>query len=131
LIRDDGSTDATVERAEALRDSRISIIRGTNVGFARSFLALLDAAPTDADMYMLADQDDIWLPVRIDRAARFISRVSAAMPALYCSRVRLVDADLNEVGLSDKRQEHPKFQGALCENIVVGCTAAFNRAALL
>src|SRR4051794_40053312 len=66
LVRDDGSLDDTVSTIESLHDPRIEISRGSNIGFARSFLALMDVAPPDADMYMLADQDDVWLPNKIE-----------------------------------------------------------------
>lgn len=130
LIRDDGSSDQTVVKIEALCDARIEIIRGSNVGFARSFLSLMDAAPADADMFMLADQDDIWMPEKIERAASYLESIHNAVPALYCSRLHLVDVELKPIGLSPAGPERPSFECALTENIVIGCTAAFNRAAL-
>jgi glycosyltransferase involved in cell wall biosynthesis len=129
LIRDDGSRDGTVARIEAVGDSRISVIRGGNLGFLRSFLALLQAAPADADMFMLADQDDVWLPGKIEKAERYLEGRDA-VPKLYCSRMRLVDEDLKPIGLSPEWPRKPSFQNALVENVVTGCTAAFNRAAL-
>lgn len=41
MVRDDGSTDATVSRITDLGDSRIEISCGENIGFARSFLTLV------------------------------------------------------------------------------------------
>ena len=129
LVRDDGSTDATVERIENFGDSRITLIRGENVGFVRSFFALLDAAPDNADIFMLSDQDDLWLPNKIARAIDHLEALGDE-PALYCSRLRLVDADLKPLGLSPDRKRGPSFDNALTENIVTGCTCAINRAAL-
>ncbi|MEO8006164.1 MAG: glycosyltransferase family 2 protein [Betaproteobacteria bacterium] len=129
LIRDDGSRDRTVEIVEAVGDSRISISHGTNVGFAQSFMALIQAVPEDADVIMVADQDDIWLQGKIARAARCLQGRDA-VPTLYCSRLQLVDRDLNPLRLSNAWPSGPSFQNALAENIVIGCTAAFNRAAL-
>ena len=128
-IRDDGSTDRTVTIIEALPDARVMVRRGVNVGFSRSFLSLIDEAPTDADVYMLADQDDVWLPDKIARASRYLQTISGDLPALYCSRLQLVDTGLNRIGLSPRGPRQPSFETALAENIVVGCTAAFNRAA--
>src|SRR5688572_15475624 len=88
LIRDDGSVDGTVNEINLLSEPRIEIIRGENVGFARSFLLLMNAAPTDADLYMLADQDDVWLPTKIQRAAHYVAKVTPTTPTLYCSRLR-------------------------------------------
>ncbi len=129
LLRDDGSSDNTVDRIEAFGDSRISVTRGANVGFVRSFLALLEAVPADADIIMLCDQDDVWLPNKIERAVDHLKGLTG-QPALYCSRLQLVDKCLNPIGLSPSWPRPPSFKNALTENIVTGCTCAINRAAL-
>ncbi len=129
IVRDDGSTDQTVARIRDLGDSRVAIILGENIGFARSFLTLMSMAPVDADMYMLSDQDDVWLPVKIERAWDHL-RGHAEQPALYCSRLQLVDVNLQPIQLSFACLRPPSFQNALTENIVTGCTAAFNLSAL-
>lgn len=129
VVRDDGSTDGTPDTIAALQDPRIHLARGPNIGFARSFLTLLAEAPEDADMVMLADQDDVWLPHKIQRAWDHLAPL-AGTPALYCSRLQLVDAQLRPIGLTPLRQRPPCFENALAENIVTGCTAAMNRDAL-
>jgi glycosyltransferase involved in cell wall biosynthesis len=129
IVRDDGSTDGVVARIESLADSRVTVVRGRNLGFARSFFALLDAAPADADVVMLSDQDDVWLP---DKIARAMARLAPLQdrPALYCSRLRLVDEELQPLGLSPAWHRPPSFRNALVENIAFGCTSAVNRAGL-
>lgn len=129
VVRDDGSTDGTPDTILALGDGRITLTRGPNIGFARSFLTLLAEAPEDADMVMLADQDDVWLPHKIQRAWDHLAPL-AGVPALYCSRLQLVDAQLQPLGLTPLRKRPPSFQNALAENIVTGCTAALNPAAV-
>jgi glycosyltransferase involved in cell wall biosynthesis len=129
IIRDDGSTDETVKRIEAFEDMRISVTRGENCGFVKSFFILLRQAPEDADVVMLCDQDDVWLPNKIQRATDHLKDFND-QPALYCSRLRLVDANLSPIGLSPKWPHVPSFKNALAENIVTGCTAALNRPAL-
>lgn len=128
FVRDDGSTDRTTERIESLADPRISLVRGPNIGFARSFFALLEMLPADADLVMLSDQDDVWLPGRIDRAAQQVCDREG--PTLYCSRLELVDEALRPLGISSAWPRGPSFANALAENIVTGCTVALNRAAL-
>lgn len=129
IVRDDGSTDRVVARIESIGDPRITLIRGENIGFSRSFFALLDAVPDDADIVLLSDQDDVWLPCKVARA---ISRLAplADRPALYCSRLRLVDEKLRPLGLSPAWRRPPSFRNALVENIAVGCTCAINRRGL-
>ena len=128
LVRDDGSTDSTADLIAAVDDSRLSLTSGPNLGFARSFFSLLETVPIDATLIMLSDQDDVWLPGRIQRAARLLG--SCDGPALYCSRLHLVDEALRPIGLSSPWPRGPSFANALAENIVTGCTVALNRAAL-
>ena len=129
IVRDDGSTDNTVARIEGLGDERIAVTRGDNLGFVRSFFALIEAAPADADLVMLSDQDDVWLPNKIERAAAHLAPMHDR-PALYCSRLQLVDESLRPVGLSPAWRRPPSFRNALTENIVTGCTCAINPLAL-
>lgn len=128
LVRDDGSSDGTVDRIAALNDPRISVTRGENVGFVRSFLLLLESAPDDADVIMLSDQDDVWLPGKIERACQHLTG-RETIPTLYCSRLYLVDTDLKPLGLSPAWPRTPSFLNALAQNIVTGCTAALNQSA--
>jgi glycosyltransferase involved in cell wall biosynthesis len=129
VVRDDGSRDGTPACVEAIGDPRITLERGANLGFVRSFQALLAGAPPDAEMTMLSDQDDIWLPGKVQRAWEVVAP-SADTPTLYCSRLQLVDEQLKPLGLSPEWGRPPCFENALTENIVTGCTVALNPAAL-
>lgn len=129
-VRDDGSTDTTAALVEAIADARVRVTRGTNIGFARSFLHLLKAAPDDADVVMLSDQDDVWLPDKIRRASGALAAFEKK-PALYCSRQKLVDEHLRPLGESPSWPRGPSFRNALVQNIATGCTIAINRRALL
>jgi glycosyltransferase involved in cell wall biosynthesis len=129
IVRDDGSTDSTAARVEALADPRIRVIRGENIGFARSFFRLIHEAPDDADVVMLSDQDDVWLPTKIPRAVEHLAK-HESRPALYFSRLRLVDEVLNPIGESPPWPRGPSMRNALVQNIAAGCTMAINRAGL-
>jgi hypothetical protein len=128
-VRDDGSRDATPDVVARIDDPRVTLLRGENQGFVRSFLGLIASAPADAEMVMLSDQDDVWLPEKIERAWRVIG-ASGSVPTLYCSRLQLVDPALRPLGLSPRWPRPPSFANALTENVVTGCTAALNPAAL-
>jgi hypothetical protein len=104
-------------------------VRGSNIGFARSFFALLKAAPEDADIVMLSDQDDVWLPGKVDRAVMHLLP-RRDRPSLYCSRLQLVDEALRPLGLTPSCPLPPSFRNALTENIAFGCTCALNQAGL-
>lgn len=129
IVRDDGSRDGTADVVARIGDPRLTLVRGENQGFVRSFLGLIAAAPADAEMVMLSDQDDVWLPDKIERAWRVVG-TSGSVPTLYCSRLQLVDRALQPVGLSPLWPRVPSFANALTENIVTGCTAALNPAAV-
>ena len=128
FVRDDGSTDDTITIIQSISDSRIKLTLGVNIGFARSFFWLLYHATEGFDICMLSDQDDIWLPGKIDRAWKFVS--STPEPVLYCSRLRIVDENLLIAGLSPEFAQPPTLTNAVCENIATGCTIALNCAAV-
>jgi glycosyltransferase involved in cell wall biosynthesis len=129
VIRDDGSTDQTVAKVVGIRDERISVIQGENIGFARSFLTLLRDATDHADVVMFADQDDVWLPGKIERARTALANYRGS-PALYCSAQMLTDDELRPAHATQRWPRRPCFENALSENVVTGCTAALNPAAV-
>jgi glycosyltransferase involved in cell wall biosynthesis len=130
LIRDDGSTDRTIDAIRALNDDRIEWMVGPNLGFGASFLTLLANAPSEADMVMFADQDDVWLPCKVERAWAHL-RPLGIVPGLYGSAKMLVDQGLRQLAPSPAWPRGPSFSNALMENIITGCTAAINQPALV
>jgi glycosyltransferase involved in cell wall biosynthesis len=129
IVRDDGSTDGTADRIEGRHDRRITLVRGSNLGFSRSFLTLVADAPRDADMVMFSDQDDVWMQDKIARAWDHL-RMMGDVPALYGSAQMLVDERLRPLQPTRPWPRGPSLHSALTENIITGCTAAFNRPAL-
>jgi len=132
LVRDDGSTDATRELlAVEQTKGTIELLEGhTNLGVTLSFFELLrQAAQTDTEYVAFCDQDDVWLPNKIERAISALSTLSNH-PALYCSRLEIVDEQLNPIGRSFTPRKIG-FGNALVENIAVGCTMVLNRKAII
>ena len=85
--RDDGSTDGTPDllRAFAAGDGKGRCIEiadtAGHLGIAGSFLTLLRAAPPDT-IAAFADQDDVWLPGKIERGVAALSGLPETRPAL-------------------------------------------------
>lgn len=130
-IRDDGSTDRTIEILNAYKDKG-SIIwyTGANLKPAKSFYDLLINAPR-ADYYAFSDQDDIWDNNKLCVAVNVIQREKC--PALYFSNARLVDQNncsLNEYAYKKKSSEVIEMNNLLSILVTgggMGCTMVLNR----
>jgi glycosyltransferase involved in cell wall biosynthesis len=142
LVRDDGSTDDTVEivRRFCATDPRISLMEdsGSRLGPWASFGRLLShACDGTAEYVFLSDQDDVWLE---DKMEQQLVLLRAAPETGNEPRVLLVHSDLVLVD-ENLREIHPSFSEfqrmsydaadplgtLLIHNAVVGCTIAINR----
>jgi glycosyltransferase involved in cell wall biosynthesis len=131
LVRDDGSTDTTREllATECLRGVIHQLEGHNNLGATGSFFELLrHAANTETAYVAFCDQDDVWQANKIERAVSLLAELSDR-PALYCSRLEIVNEQLQPLELSVK-PEKIGFGNALVENIAVGCTVVLNRKAI-
>lgn len=130
---DDSSKDNTrailKDYQEKWGADRLVIQSGPAKGFVANFLSLTCNSSVHADYYAYSDQDDIWEADKIQRAVQWLATVPAEIPALYCSRTRLVDVNNNEIGLSPLFAKPPSFSNALVQNIGGGNTMVFNDAA--
>lgn len=129
LIRDDGSTDGTVEiiKEYGKKYSWIQYYVGSNIGVQKSFFDLLRKADSNADYISFADQDDEWLPNKLNKAIEILENKYHRSPALYCSDKIIVNEKLEEVRVTVKRTVRKiSFGNALVQNICTGCTAVVN-----
>ncbi len=133
---DDGSSDGTLGILDAFAtrwpQGQLAVREGPRAGTARNFLHLtcLDAVGDDCAYFAYADQDDVWEADKLERAIAQLATVPAGVPALYCSRTRLVDETGADIGLSPLFEKPPSFANALVQNIGGGNTMVFNHAAL-
>ncbi|GAA1840696.1 glycosyltransferase family 2 protein [Agromyces salentinus] len=80
VIVDDASADDTVALIEALDDPRVHLTRATvNAGYVRSFESALSRAT--GDVLLLADQDDVWIPGRLDVLLSALAESGASIVA--------------------------------------------------
>lgn len=129
LIRDDGSTDKTIQILQeyAEKDSRICYYLGKNIGVQKSFFDLLLHADPQCNYFAFSDQDDSWLPEKISRAVAILEKSSNNQMALYCSDKLIVDQNLQPIHVTVSRKVHKiSFGNALVQNICTGCTAVIN-----
>ncbi len=128
FVRDDGSSDGTlaVLRSFAhLWPQLAAPFTGANLKPAMSFLELLRSAPEGFDYYAFCDQDDVWLPDKLSRAAASLQDMPPSKPTLYCSLVTCVDRDLHPLG-PPRIDRDGRFKHLLFENIAYGNTVVMN-----
>lgn len=98
---------------------------GAYLGAAQSFMSLLRGMSPEASYAAFCDQDDVWLPDKLEVAVSGIEHFEG--PAMYCSAVTLVTEDLAEVKVHRRCVRGPSFDNVLVENIATGYTIVLNR----
>lgn len=125
MIRDDGSSDGTVKVLKEYGD-KLTLVKGANLGFRKSFMWLLDNAP-EADYYAFADQDDVWEKDKLIAAVKKIEAEDGEIPLMYTSALTCVDEQLNYL----RKQEFPglkfDFYSEVVRHRFAGCTYVMNR----
>ena len=138
LLRDDGSTDDTREVIRHLIEVYgpwIQLLPSCgNLGCRGNVNQLLEVA--SAPYVALADQDDVWLPNKLEIAYREIRAIESAhgadRPALVHTDLKLVDQDLRDLGVTYIQNQciDPSFDSPAdlaLTNVVTGCTVMCNR----
>ncbi|WP_438832657.1 glycosyltransferase family 2 protein [Streptococcus pluranimalium] len=135
LIRDDGSSDNTPSliRDMAKKDDRIQFIndgQNENYGVIKSFYHLVKY--DSADYYFFSDQDDVWLPEKMEMTLKRAQIESSDNPLLVYTDLKVVNEDLEVLQESMiKSQSHhanTKLVQELTENTVTGGTMMINKA---
>lgn len=127
LIRDDGSTDNTINILEeySKKYKNISWYKGEHLNVQKGFLDLLKKSP-DSNYYAFCDQDDVWDKDKLKIAITSIENKKSDNPIVYYSGQRLVDSKLNFISnhyIDSSRNAYTNF---LISN-VAGCTMVFNK----
>lgn len=129
-ISDDGSNDGTLSILEdykhLIEENRIKLFTGPCAGFAQNFMSLIRNDRISADFYAFSDQDDIWFKDKLERSIYQLNALPQNLPAMYCSRTRLIDEKSNIIGFSPKFTRAPKFQNALIQSIAGANTMLIN-----
>ncbi len=141
VIQDDCSTDRTVALAQCYADSypdHIRLVRqSTPSGTSKNnFFSMLRYV--DTEYWMTCDQDDIWLPNKVEvtlRAMRRLEEEDYGVPLLVHTDLTVIDQSRNILakslfGYQKLDSKRDSFANLLSQNIVTGCTALMNRALL-
>ncbi|MEP7729347.1 glycosyltransferase family 2 protein [Marinomonas primoryensis] len=142
LIHDDGSVDKTFDVLLSYQErysDRIKILDdGIVMGNARDNFAHLLTIST-ADYVMFCDQDDVWLPEKIEKTFHKMQELEhchGSLPILVHTDLMVVDESLVCIASSmfDYQGLNKSTKGllqVLAKNSVTGCTMMVNRQAIL
>jgi glycosyltransferase involved in cell wall biosynthesis len=129
-IRDDGSSEGTVQKLSEYAEShpdQIRFIEGKNLGVIGSFFELMRQTEPVYDYYAFCDQDDVWKPEKLIRAITKLQLRQSNVPLMYCSSTQMVDQDLNNLDVWPTLPPKPlSMYNAMVENCCVGCTMVLN-----
>lgn len=128
VIRDDGSKDSTVSIINEYinKFDNISLIRGDNIGPARSFFELCKGE-FDSQYYAFSDQDDIWDDDKLINGVKKLERIrDTGIPCLYFSNLKLVDSKGNYIGNMHLHVPFYNEFNAFIDTFGTGCTYVFN-----
>lgn len=129
IISDDGSIDRTIEiiREYEEKDKRvIGYFQEKNLGYVKNFEFLL--SKVENEIYMLSDQDDYWLPEKVEHTYNRLKETDAD---LVFSDLEVVDENLKMIypsfndymKLSRKIKKYiNSYKLQYLYNCVTGCT---------
>jgi glycosyltransferase involved in cell wall biosynthesis len=138
-IRDDGSTDSTlsiINTYQSILPSKIKIVNDGlgNIKSAKSFMMLLRAV--DSEYYMFCDQDDVWLPNKIEESFKALKKIEKDClnkPLMVFTDLAIVDRHLSTI--HDSMWKYAGINPSLANDFyqvsvatkVTGSTMIFNK----
>lgn len=132
-VSDDGSSDNTLRILQCYQEQlgleRINIFNGPQKGFAQNFLSLIRNPHVRGEYFSFSDQDDIWFKEKLERALAALSNTPQDLPALYCSRTRLINETGHVIGFSPLFNRMPSFRNALVQSLAGANTMLLNNGA--
>ena len=138
-VRDDASPRYELKRLEQVLKEHITAFpfsltqNERNRGSNKTFEELVRDCK-DEDYIAFCDQDDVWLPTKVENTVRLFEE-SPLSPTLVCANVSIIDGDGKDVApsIDTYRQRHVFLRGEdlakdlIYRNFVMGCTVVMER----
>ena len=126
IVVDDASLDDTVALVEGMVDPRIRVIRrATNGGVSAAFVEAITLA--SGDVIFLADQDDRWLPGKVELV---LEHIAAGNDLVVHDAIVVKDDRVVVPSLFAARRSGPGVLRNIVRSSYTGCCIAFRRAIL-
>ena len=127
IISDDQSSDSTVEIIKGINDARIKLfINGDNLHYIKNVENTLKHA--SGDYIFLADQDDIWVPNKVEITLNALKQYDLVMSDCYVTDSNL--SILYESYYKLRKSQKNKFLALALGSPYLGCCMAFRRSVL-
>ncbi len=130
-IFDDGSTDGTIDIIDrhCKNDSRVKlVVNETRKGVIKNINDALTQVM--ADVYILADQDDVWLPEKISRQLEVLENPDVVLTFTNLELIDEIGNSMNADFWSSQIIDPSKAANSeviAIKTMVTGCTMAFKR----
>lgn len=122
VVSDDGSTDSTLRILEDFSDARIKIVRNVRHGVIWNFENALKHAV--GNYIFLCDQDDVWLPNKIEKCLEVLSYSDLVVTDSYITDINL---NIIKTSLFESLKSRPGFWKNLWRNTYIGACMAFRK----
>lgn len=126
VISDDGSTDNTYTEIESFRSSQIHLFKHSErLGYTGNFERCLTLSK--GDIIFLCDQDDVWLPNKVDLCLRELDNSDLVVTN---ARILTEDGRVSDETYFDMRKPYKSFWGNIMKFGYLGCCMCFKRTIL-
>jgi len=135
IIVDDGSSDQTLMIVKSLAtfDNKIELHSNLSEQHGPKGNFSYGLSLSTAELVMLSDQDDFWLPSKIEKTYQRAINFNTNQPVAVFTDLNVVDENLTVIsdsyfslkGIS--KSWHLSFDNLIQQNVVSGCTMMINR----
>lgn len=136
-IHDDGSKDCTkeiIKEYQSVCPEHFVIIEGKATGSSKAnFMFLMQSVIDRYDYYMFCDQDDIWLPNKVETMYQRIVREDRNTPCVAYSDMKVVNESMDVIADSftsfcNISVSEASFPNTMLRGYGAGCTMIVNNA---